>query len=158
MRQQLKDIMDQQRLALVSCGTEWDIVRKCICCSYFHQAARLKVGRGRASIRTIIVSISLVYSVCLQGIGEYVNCRTGMPCHLHPTSSLFGMGLTPDYVVYHELVMTSKVSQGSFNLYINSRLHYKLATVKDEMADCRGCIKSQWVLSGHSRDLHTYRP
>ena len=44
-----------------------------------------------------------------QGIGEYVNCRTGMPCHLHPTSSLYGMGLTPDYVVYHELVMTSKV-------------------------------------------------
>ncbi|CAI8011136.1 Pre-mRNA-splicing factor ATP-dependent RNA helicase PRP16 [Geodia barretti] len=84
VRQQLKDLMDQQKMTLVSCGSEWDIVRKCICCSYFHQAARLK------------------------GIGEYVNCRTGMPCHLHPTSSLFGMGLTPDYVVYHELVMTSK--------------------------------------------------
>lgn len=45
----------------------------------------------------------------LQGIGEYVNCRNGMPCHLHPTSALFGMGFTPDYVVYHELIMTSKV-------------------------------------------------
>lgn len=33
---------------------------------------------------------------------------TGMPCHLHPTSALFGMGYTPDYIVYHELVMTSK--------------------------------------------------
>ncbi len=32
-----------------------------------------------------------------------------MPCHLHPTSALFGMGFTPDYVVYHELIMTSKV-------------------------------------------------
>lgn len=53
--------------------------------AYFHQAARLK------------------------GIGEYVNCRTGMPCHLHPTSALFGMGFTPDYVVYHELIMTAKV-------------------------------------------------
>ena len=31
-----------------------------------------------------------------------------MPCHLHPTSSLYGMGFTPDYIVYHELVMTSK--------------------------------------------------
>lgn len=31
-----------------------------------------------------------------------------MPCHLHPTSALYGMGYTPDYVVYHELVMTSK--------------------------------------------------
>ncbi|CAG8726815.1 3231_t:CDS:2, partial [Acaulospora morrowiae] len=62
----------------------WDVVRKCICSAYFHQAARVK------------------------GIGEYVNCRTGMPCHLHPTSALYGLGYTPDYIVYHELVMTSK--------------------------------------------------
>ncbi|CAF3935143.1 unnamed protein product, partial [Rotaria sordida] len=62
----------------------WDIVRKCICAAYFHQAARLK------------------------GIGEYVNLRTGMPCHLHPTSALFGCGFTPDYIVYHELIMTTK--------------------------------------------------
>lgn len=44
----------------------------------------------------------------MKGIGEYVNCRTGMPCHLHPTSALFGLGNTPDYVVYHELVMTAR--------------------------------------------------
>ena len=35
--------MDQQKMELVSCGNEWDIVRKCICSAYFHQAARLKV-------------------------------------------------------------------------------------------------------------------
>ncbi|XP_061449776.1 pre-mRNA-splicing factor ATP-dependent RNA helicase PRP16 isoform X1 [Rhineura floridana] len=84
VRAQLKDIMVQQRMSLASCGTDWDVVRKCICAAYFHQAAKLK------------------------GIGEYVNVRTGMPCHLHPTSSLFGMGYTPDYIVYHELVMTTK--------------------------------------------------
>ncbi|KAK3086642.1 hypothetical protein FSP39_021298 [Pinctada imbricata] len=84
VRQQLKEIMDQQKMDLISCGNEWDIVRKCICSSYFHQAARLK------------------------GIGEYVNVRTGMPCHLHPTSALFGMGYNPDYIVYHELIMTTK--------------------------------------------------
>ncbi|XP_054286670.1 pre-mRNA-splicing factor ATP-dependent RNA helicase PRP16 [Macrosteles quadrilineatus] len=84
VRQQLKDILVQQKIQVVSCGTDWDIIRKCICSAYFHQAARLK------------------------GIGEYVNCRTGMPCHLHPTSALFGMGFTPDYVVYHELIMTAK--------------------------------------------------
>ncbi|KAH9629316.1 hypothetical protein HF086_017691, partial [Spodoptera exigua] len=84
VRQQLKDIMQQQRLPLVSCGTDWDLVRKCICSAYFQQAARLK------------------------GIGEYVNCRTGMPCHLHPTSALFGLGNSPDYVVYYELMMTTK--------------------------------------------------
>ncbi|CAF2817755.1 unnamed protein product [Rotaria sp. Silwood2] len=83
VRQQLKDIMDSQKLDVKSCGN-WDIVRKCICAAYFHQAARLK------------------------GIGEYVNLRTGMPCHLHPTSALFGCGFTPDYIVYHELIMTTK--------------------------------------------------
>ncbi|KAK3726768.1 hypothetical protein QZH41_010426, partial [Actinostola sp. cb2023] len=84
VRGQLKEIMDQHQIPVKSCGNEWDIIRKCICSSYFHQAAKLK------------------------GIGEYVNMRSGMPCHLHPTSALFGMGYTPDYIVYHELVMTSK--------------------------------------------------
>ncbi|XP_034650939.1 pre-mRNA-splicing factor ATP-dependent RNA helicase PRP16 [Drosophila subobscura] len=84
VRQQLKDIMTQQKMNVKSCGTDWDIVRKCICSAYFYQAARLK------------------------GIGEYVNLRTGMPCHLHPTSALYGLGTTPDYVVYHELIMTAK--------------------------------------------------
>ena len=109
VRQQLKDIMDSLKLPIISSGQDWDVIRKCICSgnsfkfhlfksnfislglfcfflAYFHQAARLK------------------------GIGEYVHCRTGMPCHLHPTSALFGMGYTPDYVVYHELIMTSKVN------------------------------------------------
>ena len=31
-----------------------------------------------------------------------------MPCHLHPSSALYGLGYTPDYVCYHEIVMTSK--------------------------------------------------
>ncbi|KAI8922743.1 P-loop containing nucleoside triphosphate hydrolase protein [Entophlyctis helioformis] len=84
VRTQLEDIMKAQRMRIQSCGTDWDVIRKCICAAYFHQSARLK------------------------GIGEYVNMRTGMPCHLHPTSSLYGRGFTPDYIVYHELVMTSK--------------------------------------------------
>lgn len=43
VRAQLKDIMVQQRMSLASCGTDWDVVRKCICAAYFHQAAKLKV-------------------------------------------------------------------------------------------------------------------
>lgn len=84
VRAQLLDIMIQQKIPLVSCGTDWDIIRKAICSAYFHNAAKLK------------------------GIGEYVNCRSGIPCHLHPTSSLYGLGYTPDYIVYHELVLTTK--------------------------------------------------
>ena len=72
------------KINVESSGTDWDVVRKCICSGYFHNAAKMK------------------------GIGEYVNLRTSMPCVLHPTSAIYGLGFTPDYVVYHELIMTSK--------------------------------------------------
>eukprot|EP00889_Picochlorum_renovo_P003150 jgi/Picre1/30180/NNA_005549.t1 len=84
VRSQLLDIMEQQKIRIVSCGNDWDIIRKAICSAYFHNAGKLK------------------------GIGEYVNCRTGIPCHLHPTSALYGLGYTPDYIIYHELVFTTK--------------------------------------------------
>jgi len=84
VRAQLLDIMKSQKIQLISAGGDWDLCRRALCSAYFHQAARLK------------------------GVGEYVNCRNGMPCHLHPSSSLYGLGYTPDYVIYHELVMTSK--------------------------------------------------
>jgi len=84
VRAQLLDIMQQQKVPINSCGHDWDIVRKAICSAYFHNAAKLK------------------------GIGEYINCRSGMPCFLHPTSALYGLGYTPDYIAYHELVFTSK--------------------------------------------------
>eukprot|EP00163_Fabomonas_tropica_P033310 TRINITY_DN868_c0_g1_i4.p1 TRINITY_DN868_c0_g1~~TRINITY_DN868_c0_g1_i4.p1 ORF type:complete len:1344 (-),score=333.35 TRINITY_DN868_c0_g1_i4:90-4121(-) len=84
IRAQLLDILKMQRMKVISCGTDWDVIRKVICSAYFHNSARLK------------------------GIGEYVNMRTGMPCHLHPTSALYGLGYTADYLTYHELVMTTK--------------------------------------------------
>jgi pre-mRNA-splicing factor ATP-dependent RNA helicase DHX38/PRP16 len=84
VRQQMLDIMKQQTMEVTSCGNDWDIIRKCICSAYFHQSAKLK------------------------GIGEYINMRSGMACHLHPTSALYGRGFTPDYIVYHELLFTSK--------------------------------------------------
>lgn len=31
-----------------------------------------------------------------------------VPTHLHPTSALYGLGYTPSYVIYHELILTSK--------------------------------------------------
>ncbi|XP_020581286.1 LOW QUALITY PROTEIN: pre-mRNA-splicing factor ATP-dependent RNA helicase DEAH7-like [Phalaenopsis equestris] len=84
VRSQLLDILKTLKIPLTSCGMDWDVVRKAICSAYFHNSARLK------------------------GVGEYVNCRNGMPCHLHPSSALYGLGYTPDYVVYHELILTTK--------------------------------------------------
>ena len=81
---QLLELMQKQRVAHNSSGSDWDVVRKAICSAYFYNAARLK------------------------GIGEYVNMLTGIPCNLHPSSALFGLGYTPDFCTYHELIMTSK--------------------------------------------------
>ena len=84
IREQLLDIMKMQKMNMISCGTDWDVIRKCICSGYYHQAAKVK------------------------GIGEYVNLRTSVTVQLHPTSALYGLGYLPDYVVYHELILTSK--------------------------------------------------
>ena len=84
VRVQLEDIMKFQKMDIISAGTDFDIIRwglpflytsvvertrrKAICAGYFHQAARVK------------------------GIGEFVNIRSGLPTHLHPTSALSGLG------------------------------------------------------------------
>lgn len=80
---QLKHIMKTHKYRISSTNDE-SIIKKCICKSYFHQAAMLK------------------------SLKEFQNLRTGMPCHLHPTSALYNMGSLPKYIIYHELVMTTK--------------------------------------------------
>ena len=84
VRKQIIQIMLNNKIELISCKNNWEEVRKCIIAGYFLNAAKLK------------------------GIGEYVNLRTGIPCVLHPSSAIYSLGYTPDYCVYHELIMTSK--------------------------------------------------
>ena len=81
---QLMDLMKQLKLDVKSCGGSWDIVRKSICSAYFYNSSKIK------------------------GIGEYINMLSGIPSALHPSSALYGLGYTPDYVCYHELISTSK--------------------------------------------------
>ena len=86
IREQILDIMKTQKIheSSVGVGGDWEIVRKAIVCSYFHNVGKLR------------------------GIGEYVNMLTSVPCYLHPTSALFGLGHTPEWIVYHEVVKTTK--------------------------------------------------
>jgi len=84
IRNQITDIMKSNKMELLSCGYDLDVVRECICSGFYHQAARRK------------------------GLGEYVNLRTSVAVQLHPTSALYNSGDPPDYVVYHELILTSK--------------------------------------------------
>ncbi|ANB15687.1 DEAH-box RNA helicase PRP16 [Sugiyamaella lignohabitans] len=84
VRDQLVLILESQNISIRSCHGDWDVIRRCICSGYFHQAAKVK------------------------GLGEYVNLRTHVTMQLHPTSALYGLGYLPDYLVYHELILTSK--------------------------------------------------
>ncbi len=90
VRQQLLQIMRDTRMIPPNSecnpsSTDWDVLRRCISQGY----AAGKAGR-------------------MKSLTEYVNLRTGTPCLLHPSSAIIGLGFTPEYVVYHELVMTSK--------------------------------------------------
>ncbi|OHT08743.1 helicase [Tritrichomonas foetus] len=84
VRKQLIEIARDAGLQHSTSGDDWTVVRKAVCSAYFHQTARLK------------------------GLSEYVNLHTGIQCFLHPSSALAGLGYVPEYIVYHELVLTSK--------------------------------------------------
>ncbi|KAJ7924374.1 P-loop containing nucleoside triphosphate hydrolase protein [Mycena leptocephala] len=117
VRAQLEDIMKFQKMEIISAGTDFDILRKAIAAGYFHQAARAK------------------------GIGEFVNIRSGLPTHLHPTSALYGLGYTPTYVVYHELILTSKeymTQVTSIDAYWLAELGSVFYSVKEKNFDERG--------------------
>ncbi|THH26848.1 hypothetical protein EUX98_g7335 [Antrodiella citrinella] len=117
VRQQLEDIMKFQKMELFTAGTDFDLIRKAITAGYFHQAARVK------------------------GIGEFVNIRTGLPTHLHPTSALYGLGYTPTYVIYHELILTSKeymTQVTAVDAYWLAELGSVFYSVKEKNFDERG--------------------
>ncbi|KAM3162220.1 Pre-mRNA-splicing factor ATP-dependent RNA helicase PRP16 [Lachancea thermotolerans] len=83
IRRQLYTLMNKKKVPVVSSGTDWDAVRKCICAGYAHQAAKLS------------------------GLSRYTQLRNGLELRVHPTSALFGAGDLPSYVVYHELLLTT---------------------------------------------------
>lgn len=81
---QLKDIMKSQKIEISSAKSDYNQVRKAICAGFFPNAARLKT------------------------IGKYTHLKNGLSCVLHPSSALFLLGYPPDYVIYNELLMTSR--------------------------------------------------
>lgn len=91
IRSQIVVILQKNRLPLVKARNDNDI-RRCICAAFFHQLARVvKVG-------------------ILAHQSEYSSLRHPyMHMHIHPTSGLVGgASMAPEYVVYHELILTSK--------------------------------------------------
>ncbi|KAK6589868.1 Prp16p pre-mRNA splicing family SFII helicase [Cryptosporidium xiaoi] len=78
----LKPIQDGS-LWKINCNS-WENVRKSFCSGFFYNSGKM------------------------HGIGQYINLITSAPAYVHPNSSLFYSGLNPDYVIYHEVLITSK--------------------------------------------------
>lgn len=83
VRKQLLGIMDRYKHDILSCGTDYNRVRKAICSGFFRNAAKRDPQEGFKSL-----------------------AEGGGTVYLHPSSSLFNR--PPEYCVYHEVVMTTK--------------------------------------------------
>mmetsp|Transcript_22696 Transcript_22696/g.31742 ORF Transcript_22696/g.31742 Transcript_22696/m.31742 type:complete len:423 (+) Transcript_22696:3-1271(+) len=82
VRKQLVQLMDRYRLPIESCGKNWNRLRKAITSGYFMNAAKKDPQEG---YKTIV---------------------EGQPVYVHPGSALFNR--QPDWLIYHQLVLTSK--------------------------------------------------
>ncbi|KAI4382005.1 hypothetical protein MLD38_008020 [Melastoma candidum] len=82
VRKQLLGIMDRYKLDVVSAGKNLTKIQKAITAGFFFHAARKDPQEG---YRTLVKN---------------------QPVYIHPSSALFQR--QPDWVIYHELVMTSK--------------------------------------------------
>lgn len=70
------------KLDVVSCGRNFNRVRKAVCSGFFFHAARKDPQEGYKSI------------------------VENQPVYIHPSSALFQR--QPDWVIYHELILTTK--------------------------------------------------
>eukprot|EP01059_Diplonema_ambulator_P033190 TRINITY_DN681_c1_g1_i2.p1 TRINITY_DN681_c1_g1~~TRINITY_DN681_c1_g1_i2.p1 ORF type:complete len:667 (+),score=249.44 TRINITY_DN681_c1_g1_i2:124-2124(+) len=84
VRVQLREIMIKKKKKIKSCSPDWDPVKRALCAGFFTNC-----GKRR-------------------GVDDYYSMLTGVPCCVHPSSSLFNGGMMPDYVIYHELIYTQK--------------------------------------------------
>ncbi|KAL3644364.1 hypothetical protein CASFOL_012296 [Castilleja foliolosa] len=82
VRKQLLSIMDKYKLDVVSAGKNFQKIRKAIAAGFFYHCARKDPQEG---YRTLVEN---------------------QPVYIHPSSALFQR--QPDWVIYHELVMTTK--------------------------------------------------
>ena len=82
VRKQLLTIMDRYKLDIISAGRNYNKIRKAICSGFFAHAAKKDPQEG------------------------YKTLVEGQPVYIHPSSSLFQRN--PDWVIYHELVLTTK--------------------------------------------------
>jgi len=82
VRKQLLGIMDRYKLDVVSCGRNYVVVCKALVSGFFTNVAKKDPTEG------------------------YRTVTDGQPVYIHPASALFNH--QPEWVLYHELVLTTK--------------------------------------------------
>lgn len=83
--------------------------------------------------------------------------RTGMPAHMHPSSALYGLGYTPDYVVYHELVcliIRQQLTKGGSTWYL---LQWVVAAIQP-YKQAHAHLKCQTLGQDRGRRCKALRP
>ncbi|CAD7946283.1 unnamed protein product [Amoebophrya sp. A120] len=83
VRKQLIGILDRYQLEIQSCGTDYNRLRKTICAGYFNHACKRDAKED-----------------------GYKTLLDNQVVHIHPSSSLYQKA--PEWIVYHELVLTTK--------------------------------------------------
>jgi ATP-dependent RNA helicase DHX8/PRP22 len=82
VRKQLVGIMDRYHNDIISCGRDYVLVRKALASGFFRNTAKKDPQEG------------------------YKTLVEGTPVYIHPSSALFQRN--PEWVIYHELVMTTR--------------------------------------------------
>jgi len=82
VRKQLASIMERYKLPMESCGKQWTRIQKAVCAGYFVNASKKDPTEG------------------------YKTLVDQQPVYIHPSSALFNK--QPEWLVYHQLVLTSK--------------------------------------------------
>eukprot|EP00928_Gymnodinium_smaydae_P046680 TRINITY_DN31105_c0_g1_i1.p1 TRINITY_DN31105_c0_g1~~TRINITY_DN31105_c0_g1_i1.p1 ORF type:complete len:1151 (+),score=293.85 TRINITY_DN31105_c0_g1_i1:106-3558(+) len=82
VRKQLITLMDRYKLPIVACGNDYNRIRKAIAAGYFGNACRRDPQEG------------------------YRTLTEHQQVYIHPSSALYQRN--PEWLVYHELVLTSK--------------------------------------------------
>ncbi|KAK3900524.1 hypothetical protein C8A05DRAFT_35828 [Staphylotrichum tortipilum] len=82
VREQIVKIMERHRHPVISCGRDTDKIRQALCSGFFRNTARKDPQEG------------------------YKTLTEGTSVYLHPSSALFGK--QAEWVVYHELVLTTR--------------------------------------------------
>jgi ATP-dependent RNA helicase DHX8/PRP22 len=116
VRKQLVTIMDRYRLDLISAGKNYKIICKAICAGFFTNAAKKDPQEG------------------------YKTLVDQTPVYIHPSSSLFQKN--PEYVIYHELVLTTKEYMRNI-MVIDAKWLVELAPAFYKQADANKITKSK---------------